>query len=282
MPTVRLDDRTILEVAGEDAEHFLQNLITTDLDELAETELLPGALLTPQGKILFDFLISRHGDRLRLDCSREIASDFVRRLTMYKLRARVEVSESDQIDIAVSWSDDSNALPGLKDRRFADKQVIRQYGGQLPVADASMEDWHALRIASGIGQSGQDFELGDAFPHDVLFDLNGGVSFKKGCFVGQEVVSRMQHRGTARRRLLIATGNEALPEPGTQISAGGRNIGVVGSVTGEHGLAMVRIDRAAQAMAEGTAIESAGVGLTLSIPSWAGFEFPQTNPATQS
>ena len=149
-----------------------------------------------------------------------------------------------------------------------------------PEFDASVAQWQAFRIANGVGESGQDFALGDVFPHDVLFDHNGGVSFRKGCFVGQEVVSRMQHRGTARRRLLIAKSEADLPLPGTEITAGDRTIGALGSAAGKSALAMVRIDRAAQAMAEGTAIEADGIALSLTIPTWAEFKFPDaTSPA---
>lgn len=281
MPTARLDDRTIIEISGEEAEHFLQNLITTDLDALAEGEVRPGALLTPQGKILFDFLIFRDDNGFRLDCRIEISADLIKRLTLYKMRAKVEIAESEQSDVCVSWHGDSGASSGLTDTRFGAETVMRRYmSASQP--DTSMAQWHVFRIANGVGESGQDFALGDVFPHDVLFDHNGGVSFRKGCFVGQEVVSRMQHRGTARRRLLIANSEADLPQPGTEITAGGRTIGALGSAAGKSGLAMVRIDRAAQAMAEGTAIEADGITLSLTIPVWAGFEFPDTTSSAES
>lgn len=274
MPTARLDDRTTISIRGEDAEHFLQNLITTDLDTLAASEVRPGALLTPQGKILFDFLISRVDDGFRLDCRSDIRGDFIKRLTLYKMRAEVEITESKQSDVIVSWQSDSGSSSGLTDTRFAPETVIRHYTSLAPPADSSAAQWHAFRISNGVGESGEDYALGDAFPHDVLFDHNGGVSFRKGCFVGQEVVSRMQHRGTARRRLLIANSEAALPQSGTEIIAGERTIGLLGSVAGRSGLAMVRIDRVAQAMTDGSTIEAGGVALSFAIPSWAGFELP--------
>ena len=145
---------------------------------------------------------------------------------------------------------------------------------------ATVQDWHAHRLANGVGESGDDFPLGDAFPHDVLMDQNGGVSFRKGCFVGQEVVSRMQHRGTARRRLLIAEGATALPEPGMDIVAGERTIGTLGSVSGSRGLALVRIDRAAKAISNGDTISAGGTAIVLSIPDWASFDFPAADTET--
>ncbi len=276
MPTIRLDRRALILVSGEEAETFLQNLITTDLDHLPAGDLFPGALLAPQGKILFDFLISRDKEGFRLDCRSDICDDLLRRLSLYKLRARVELSKADQCVATVSWQSDSSALTGLADRRFFDDSVIRRYGEEDIEPDASIADWHALRIASGIGESGDDYALGDAFPHDVLMDLNGGVSFRKGCFIGQEVVSRMQHRGTARRRLLIAQAQKNLPAPGTAITADGKKIGSLGSVSGQSGLALVRIDRAAEAEAGGKVIEADGIAIDLSIPAWSGLEFPQS------
>ena len=117
--------------------------------------------------------------------------------------------------------------------------------------------------------------LGDAFPHDVLLDQTGGVGFRKGCYVGQEVVSRMQHRGTARRRVLIASADAPLPAPGTPVESGGRTLGALGTVSGAKALAIVRIDRVKEAMDAGQPIAADGVALTLSIPAWAGFTFPE-------
>lgn len=131
-----------------------------------------------------------------------------------------------------------------------------------------------MRIAHGIAISGLDFALQDAFPHDVLMDLNGGLSFKKGCYVGQEVVSRMQHRGTARRRVVTVSAATALPATGTEITAAGKPLGTLGSVSGGSGLAIVRIDRAGAAMAEGTPLLAGGAPVSLALPQWSGLVFP--------
>jgi folate-binding protein YgfZ len=133
----------------------------------------------------------------------------------------------------------------------------------------------ALRIAHGIAESGADYQLGDAFPHDVLLDQTGGVGFRKGCYVGQEVVSRMQHRGTARRRVLLVSADAALPAPGTELTADGRGVGTLGSAVGGNGLAIVRIDRVKAAVDAGQAILAGDVPVTLSIPAWAKFTFPE-------
>ncbi|MEP9397262.1 folate-binding protein YgfZ [Mesorhizobium sp. KR2-14] len=282
-----LSDRCLISVTGAEAEHFLQNILTTDLDALAPGEAKPGALLSPQGKILFDFLISRdETGGFLLDCRADVADDFIRRLTLYKLRAKVEISKQSQKVVGVKWDTDSSAseaesntvrsgATALRDARFkAPFPVFRLYGQSLqPAADAN--EWHALRIAHGVAESGKDFELGDAFPHDVLLDETGGVGFGKGCYVGQEVVSRMHHRGTARRRVLLVSAEAPLPEPGTAIMADGRTIGTLGSAAGQRGLAVARIDRVKDAQDNGVAITAADVPLTLSIPAWAKFTFPQ-------
>jgi folate-binding protein YgfZ len=278
MPTAHLRDRATLAVAGADAGHFLQNLVTTDLSALKEGEALPGALLSPQGKILFDFLVSRTADgAFRLECRADVADDFVRRLMLYRLRAKVTLAVA-PTSVAVMWIEDGKAPEhprGLADGRFPGT-VARRYDPPLPEADATEDDWNAYRIAHGIAESGGDYALGDAFPHDVLLDQVGGVGFQKGCYIGQEVVSRMQHRGTARRRVLIARSEGPLPATGAEISAGGRVIGALGSVSGDEGLAVVRIDRVKDAMDRGDAIVAAGVPITLTIPEWARFSYPQS------
>ena len=142
------------------------------------------------------------------------------------------------------------------------------------MAGGDASAWHAFRIASGIAESGADYALGDAFPHDVLLDQMDGIGFRKGCYVGQEVVSRMQHRGTARRRVLVVSG-APLPAQGTEIVSNGRPIGMLGSTADGKGLAILRIDRVKDALDAGTAIEADGVPLSVAIPDWAAFTYPE-------
>ncbi|MFC6490163.1 YgfZ/GcvT domain-containing protein, partial [Nitratireductor sp. GCM10026969] len=237
MPTVQIADRAVIRVAGPEAESFLQNILTPDLTALGTDEARPGALLTPQGKILFDFLISRTGsDGFLLECGSETAQDFLKRLMLYKLRAKADVSLQEQEPVVVSWESDSASSHadsgGIRDCRFPETvNVRRHYGGEMQ-AEASLDDWERLRIAHGVAESGSDYALGEAFPHDVLLDQNGGVGLRKGCYVGQEVVSRMHHRGTARRRLVIVRGEDPLPAPGKELTAEGRALGKLGTVQG--------------------------------------------------
>ncbi|MCA0032031.1 YgfZ/GcvT domain-containing protein [Mesorhizobium sp. B263B2A] len=278
MPFTLLKDRALISVSGPDAEHFLQNILTTDLDVLGESEAKPGALLTPQGKILFDFLISRAGENaLRLECRADISDDFVRQLMLYKLRAKVEIAKREQALVSVAWGKESIALQSdstaVADRRFGGESVTRSYAGAAQADDGAA--WQAFRIAHGIAESGADYALGDAFPHDVLLDETGGVGFRKGCYVGQEVVSRMQHRGTARRRVLIVRSELPLPAAGTELTVEGRPVGALGSSAGTTGLAIARIDRVKAALDAGQPILAGDVPVTLTIPAWAKFSFPQ-------
>ncbi|MFN3508241.1 MAG: YgfZ/GcvT domain-containing protein [Allorhizobium sp.] len=271
MPSAFLPDRAFVKIAGADAEHFLQNLITTDLGALGASELRPGALLTPQGKILFDFLISRDGEGFLIDIRADQSEAFVRRLMMYKLRSPVTIEAMPETGATVIWGE---AGDGSADHRFALAGTeVRRQQGRLATAGAR-DGYDALRILHGVPESGADYALQDAFPHDVLFDKSGGVSFRKGCYVGQEVVSRMQHRSTARRRVVILSAEAPLPATGTEITIGGKPIGALGTVAGERGLAIVRIDKAGEAMAAGETILAGDVPVTVALPGWSGLSFP--------
>ncbi|TPK62759.1 folate-binding protein YgfZ [Mesorhizobium sp. B2-4-15] len=278
MPFAQLKDRALISVSGPDAEHFLQNILTTDLDTLGDGEAKPGALLAPQGKILFDFLISRAGENaFRLECRADISDDFVRRLTLYKLRAKVEIAKLEQAFVTLAWGKESIASQSdstaVADRRFRDESMTRSYASTVENGDIAA--WQAFRIAHGVAESGADYALGDAFPHDVLLDEMGGVGFKKGCYIGQEVVSRMQHRGTARRRVLVVQAGHPLPAAGTELTVEGRPVGTLGSNAGTTALTIARIDRVKAAMDAGQPILASDVPVTLTIPGWAKFTFPQ-------
>ena len=271
MPAVFLRDRSFIRVAGAEAEPFLHNLITTDLVSLSADEARPGALLTPQGKILFDFMVWRDSPGFLLETDTTQRDGLLKRLTMYRLRAKVDFGVEDIEGVTVAWAD--KATDGRKDSRFSKAGItLTRTPGQH--GDDAETLYDALRIANGVAVSGRDFALQDAFPHDVLLDLNGGLGFRKGCYVGQEVVSRMQHRGTARRRVVIVSGTADLPASGTEITAGGKPMGALGSTVGSKGLAIVRIDRAGEAIAVGTPILADDAEVSVSLPVWSGLSFP--------
>ncbi len=263
-----LPERVLLRISGADAQSFLHGLVTTDINGLPEGEARPGALLTPQGKILFDFLIWRDGGGFLLETDSANAEALLKRLTLYRLRAAVTIA-IEGAGVTVFWDP---VAGGARDARFAKAGIaLSRRPGQH--GDGPEVAYHALRIAAGIAQSGHDFPPQDAFPHDVLLDLTDGLSFRKGCYVGQEVVSRMQHRGTARRRVAIVCADSALPASGTELTANGKPLGTLGSSQGTQGLAIIRTDRAGDAMASGTPILAGEVPVRLTLPEWTGLSF---------
>ncbi|MEW9535498.1 MULTISPECIES: YgfZ/GcvT domain-containing protein [Agrobacterium tumefaciens complex] len=280
MPSAFLADRRLIRVSGTGAEEFLNNLITADIENLPAGEARAAALLTPQGKILFDFLIWRDGGDYLIETGAAEQDALLRRLTMYKLRAPVDLKVETVEGVSVFWTETA-PVAGVRDGRFA-KAGIDLF--RLPGASASgdVAAYDALRVDHGIAESGRDYALQDAFPHDVLMDVNDGVSFRKGCFVGQEVVSRMKHRGTARRRVVTVSAGGALPASGTEITADGKPVGTLGTVCGNRALAIVRIDRIADALASGTPLLAETVPVTVALPAWSGLSFPAADPAARA
>jgi len=276
MPAAFLGSRRLVRVSGKDCADFLQGLITTDVATLADAAR-PSALLTPQGKILFDFLIWRDGEDFLVDIDGANAEAFVKRLGLYKLRAAVTIEALPPEGVTVFW-DEGEVDGAVVDGRFltAGVRVLRKPGHH---GDGPESAYRAQRIAHGIVMSGFDYALQDAFPHDVLMDMNEGVGFRKGCFIGQEVVSRMKHRGTARKRPVIVSAAAPLPPTGTELTAGGKPIGTLGTVIGPQALAIVRIDRAGEAIASGTLVLAGDVPVTLTLPAWSGLAFPDSADA---
>jgi folate-binding protein YgfZ len=282
-----LKDRGVLRLAGADSRKFLQGLVTSNVDTVREGAAIHTGLLSPQGKILFDFFVVEDSGSLLIDIAREKAAELAKRLGFYKLRASVEIVQEPQLAVAAVWGA-SPSLPdgaiSYPDPRLAElgSRVILPAGASvsdLGCATASSADYHALRISLGVPEGGRDYAFGEAFPHEALFDQLSGVDFAKGCFVGQEVVSRIEHRGTARRRIVPVEGDSPLPAPGTSVEAGGVPIGTLGSVSGSKGLAMLRLDRAEEALARGATLTADGVKLTLRRPAFARFAIPTAVPA---
>ena len=280
---VLLPSRAVIRVAGVEAHGFLQNLLTCDMDDVDADGAGYGALLTPQGKILFDFLVIADDGGYLLDTLQETAADFARRLGFYKLRSKVEIADvSDTLKVAAAFGPKPEAEGCLvvADPRLAGFgwRVIGPPAAVDALANGESEaSYHARRVAFGVPEAPFDFALGDAFPHDADMDDLNGVAFDKGCFIGQEVVSRMRHRGTARRRIIKVIGASALPAPGTEILAGEKPAGTLGTVDGSAGLALVRLDRIAQAAARGEAVTAGGVPLQPVLPDFATFTWPETS-----
>jgi folate-binding protein YgfZ len=281
-----LPDRGVVSVAGADAHKLLQGVITNDMDLLAGQGALHAGLLSPQGKILFEFFVVPSSGGFCLETARNKAAELAQRLALYKLRADVEIKDvSADYTVAAIWGGDTYAprgsgpppvwfadprLPALGYRELATLRSDWALGGEGAVS-ATQDDYHAYRIALGVPEGGKDYGFGDAFPHEALFDQLRGVSFEKGCYVGQEIVARMQNRSTARRRIVPVVGDGDLPPRGTAIVAGNVEIGTLGSVEGARALATLRLDRAAEFLAKGETLRAGDVPIRMDIPSWAQF-----------
>src|SRR4030088_2415897 len=281
MKAAFLPDRGVVKVSGEDARNFLNGLVTTDVTLLQAGLGRFGALLTPQGKITADFLITEapagHGGGFLIDAPRALAQNLTDKLGFYKLRAKVAVENiSDSIGVLAAWDGEPAMKPDLA---FADPRLealgwrilapeeLKQKVADLIGADlVDSAVYDARRIASGVPRGGLDFMYGDAFPHETNMDLLNGVDFDKGCYVGQEVVSRMQHRGTARTRTVRVIVDGPAPEPGAAILAGDKSVGIMGSTAGGNGTALIRIDRAADALDAGVPLTAGGLAIRLAEP----------------
>ena len=292
MPSVHLADRGVVRVSGDDAKTFLDNLITCDLDRVTPEAARLGALLTPQGKILFDFLVFQApqeiGGAYYLDVLKVFAPDLAKRLGFYRLRAKVAIEDlSDSLAVVAGWDapqPDEEAglvaedprLPALGWRAI----VAAEDAGEF--AKEPAEAYHAHRIALGVPEGGRDFLFGDAFPHEALMDQLHGVDFDKGCYVGQEVVSRMQHRGTARTRIVPALYEGGFAaDLGVEVTAGTKVLGKTGTGANGRGLLMIRLDRAEEALKAGETIRAGGIPVQLERPAWIRFPFPgQPNSVT--
>ncbi|GJL91087.1 YgfZ/GcvT domain-containing protein [Hyphococcus sp.] len=257
-----LSDRTVIRLSGDDRLSFLQGLITQDVDRLAKEKAIFAALLTPQGKILFDFFVVNHGDALLIDCFAETAPALLKRLSMYKLRAKVSL----EIDAALKVTASGDEIEG----GFVDPRADALGWRSIDLdASPSLGSGHdARRIAVGAPEFGKDFGSDEMFLTDVNYDLLNGVSYKKGCFIGQEVTSRMKRKGDIRRRTLIAEIGGTEPAKGASITAGASTLGEVLSGADGIALAAIRLDRLQKAESEQTPITCENHELHLRFPAY--------------
>jgi len=218
--------RSILEITGADTDHFLQGLITNDLEKMGDG-LLYTAILTPQGKYLADFLLHRRDGTVLLDVDGEMAPGLMQRLTMYKLRADVTIRET-ALHVRLGW---------------------RLYGEE---SGDDGSDFDAIRVAHCIPETGIELTP-DTFILEARFEDLNGVDFRKGCYVGQEVTARMKHKTELRKGLALVTMDGAAPV-GSAITAGGKPAGTLYTQSGGHGIAYLRFDRAKGEMQAGDAI----------------------------
>jgi folate-binding protein YgfZ len=277
-----LPDRGFVRVAGEDAGKLLQGLVTNDIDLLAGQPAIHAALLTPQGKILFEFFVVKVADDYILETRGDQVEALINRLRLYKLRARVDIRDATaDYRAAAAWGDAAQSARELAASAvvFADPRLdrlgLRMLVGATTAPDtlsrdnagADAGDYDAHRVASGVPELGKDYASGEVFAHEANLDLLNAVSFTKGCFVGQEVVSRIQHRGTARTRTVIVETSQPLP-PGSKVMAGPAAIGTIGSTAGNRALALVRLDRVEEARRKDEPLTVAGNGIAIRLPDY--------------
>lgn len=284
IPFAYLAHRAVIVLEGEESVALLERLLTNRVDNQAVGEARYTALLTPQGKIITDFFLVRTATGFVIDCPAEARDDLMKRLKLFRLRAKVDISAPEDVFVIASVEDVpaergmiSGASLWFRDPRLSDVVRFRavceagewaSWHGPNPAEWAiPLPAWHEDRVALGLPEFGVDFGAVDVFPPDVNMDLHQGVDLKKGCFVGQEVVSRMHRRGNIRKRTITLEG-EGLVE-GAVVRAGESTLGEVTSVAGGKALARVRVDRLARAggrdaaLLAGEAEVQAGVGAWL-------------------
>jgi folate-binding protein YgfZ len=266
MPVAHLKDRAVIAVAGPEARSFLQGLITNDVEKLEPGKGLYAALLTPQGKILFDFFLVEGDAAILIDCRGETREALLKRLTLYKLRSKVSIEPRDQLAVLAEW----NGTVARNAISYADPR-LPELGRRAIIAQGEMrkdlvdeESYHEHRLALGVPE-GSDFGSDKMFALDADLDELHGVDFDKGCYVGQELTARMKHRGMARKRLLpveFAQGGA----PASAIVSDGKDIGEIVSRYGRRGFAQIRLDRLSES---GQAVPRSGdTELKLIKPSW--------------
>src|SRR5271169_259933 len=217
MKAAFLADRGVVKVVGDDARDFLHGLLSANILTLAPAAARYGALLSPQGKIIADFIVAAapagDGGGFFLDVPGALAKPLVDKLNLYKLRSRVMVEDlSEVLGVLAAWDGNAAAafghayadprLPALGLRAMVAPHRAADAAASLGATLVDAGEYEAHRIALGIPHGGIDFRYGDAFPHETDMDQLGGVDFAKGCYVGQEVVSRIEHRGIARARVV--------------------------------------------------------------------------------
>lgn len=287
---VRLTNRGVLAISGEDRVAFLQGLVSNDVERVAPERAIYAAFLTPQGKFLLDFFIASDGDRLLLDCEAEALAGFAKKLRIYKLRSKVELEDvSESFQCLAAFGDGALEALGLPlepgaateclgglaftDPRLAamGARLLMPAGADtdsLGLEEAPAAAYDTRRITLGVPDGARDMEVEKTVLLEAGFDELNGVDWKKGCYMGQELTARTKYRGLVKRRLMPITADGPLPAPGTSITLDGREAGEVRSGQNDMAMAMIRLNM----LEEGTGPLRAGdVVVTPHKPDWAVF-----------
>ena len=282
-----LQDRGVVRIAGNDARDFLQGLISNDIRRVQPDRAIFAALLTPQGKYLFDFFIAERDGALLLETERARIDTLIKRLTMYKLRAKVELSDvSDDWRVAALWGDGALDSLGLSEAgaakaagggvAFADPRLeaagarlLLAPGDPLPDGDeAGADAYDAHRLALGLPDGSRDLVLEKSILLESGFDELHGVDWKKGCYMGQELTARTKYRGLVKKRLVPVSIEGPLPAPGTEVMAEGKSVGEIRSGRGGMALALIRLEALEQPDAP---LRAGDAAVTPHRPDWAEF-----------
>jgi hypothetical protein len=289
-----LADRGVLALRGTDVRPFLQGLISNDVGRIRADQAAYAALLTPQGKFLFDFFIAEQGEALLLETELARLADLQRRLMMYRLRSKVEIEDvSAGLVVTALVGEDVAGTLGLPSRAgacraldqglaFVDPRLVRMgVRALLPrpsaastlaglgLDEAPRADYERRRLGLGVPDGSRDLIVEKATLLESGFEELNGVDFNKGCFVGQELTARMKFRGLVRKRLLPVTFVGAAPAPGAIIRLGEREAGEMRSSTDGHGLALLRLEHVAKARESGTPLVADGTEIVPTAPDWA-------------
>lgn len=290
---VILERRGVVALGGEDAATFLQGLVSNDVLKVGPDRVAHAALLTPQGKYLHDFFIARHGEALLLDCEAERLGDLVRRLRMYRLRAKVTIEDAGAgFAVAALFGPQAPSALGLE----APAGTARLWAGGVAFVDprlaglglrallpraaaaealaatglpaATEEDYDALRLTLGVPDGTRDMVVEKSILLEANFDALNGVAWDKGCYVGQELTARTHYRGLIKKRLLPVRVDGPLPAPGTPVMLDGREAGEIRSGQGDRALALLRFEEMRAAEAAGTPLTAGGATILPERPDW--------------
>jgi folate-binding protein YgfZ len=297
---IALPGRSVLSVGGSDARDFLQGLISSDLNKLESDNAIYGALLTPQGKFLHEFFLAELDGLILLDCERERRDDLIRRLSLYKLRADVAISDqADNYSVVALLGDHGlGALEGTAqtfgqgvafvDPRLTElgaRAILPATGAKATLeaagyAEAGFDAYDGPRLALGVPDGSRDLSVEKSFLMESNFDELHGVDFEKGCYVGQEVTTRTKRRGLVKKRLFPVDVSGSLPSPGTAILLGDKEAGTMCSGSDGRGLALLKLEKVQEARETGSVFTSDGAELSANVPSWLDLDKTESETET--
>ena len=289
-----LEERGILAVSGADRREFLQGLISNDTRKLSPGRALYAAFLTPQGKYLHDFFLAEAGETILLDGEKARLSDLLRRLSLYKLRAKVSLADaSERHLVAVAFGNGAARKLGLPEERgsatefsggiaFVDPRlaslgarlILPRATGETALAAAGLArsdaaDYDSLRLEAGVPDGSRDLPVEKAILLEAGFDELGGVDWEKGCYMGQELTARTKYRALIKKRLLPVRIEGSLPAPGTPVMLDGAEAGEIRSGRGDRALALLRLEAIEASEKTGAPLTAAGARVTPIKPDWA-------------